>query len=509
MTTQNKLILAIDIGTTTLKVGLFNTNGKLLKIETREQQLIFRGHGRVEQSVIETWRLITESIRAILTDQNKGSVSAITLSVQRGSVIPLDSSGDPLSDQIVWMDNRGLPYVEWIQNEVGLEKYYNISGHGLSNITGVSKLLWLRHEDCLQWEKTKVVGTPQTLFLRWLGCREFVCDHSSGTYHFPLDIDKKQWSRELATELDYPIEKLPKLVTSTGIVGELSKIASSEFGLRPGIPLVAGGGDGQCAAAGCGVISPGLAMINIGTGAGVQCYLHTPFRDPACVLYLAAHVVSEGWEMEAHTQASGAVFKWLRDKFGYSAEPDGVNSHHETYDQLIDQARTVPSGADGLLLIPTFNGSTGPRVDMHARGVLLGLTLSHEKRHVIRAFLEGISLEIRWMLDAMVNSGVKIKEIRLVGGGSRNPHWNQIHADILDQPISTLEQMESALVGAAMCASVAIEEYQNLNEAARQFVRVKETIDPQTKNRPVYQIAYETYKQVYNLLCDKFVFRQK
>ncbi len=503
---HDKLFISLDIGTTAIKVGLFTAGGKLLSIEKREQKLIFPKQGRVEQSMQDTWRLISECIQGVMQNHPADAISAIALSVQRGSVISLDVEGKPLGDQIVWMDNRGLPYVEWLKSSVGLETYYKISGHGLSHITGISKLLWLRHEDPEKWEQRKVIGTPQTLLLKWLGCDDLVCDLSSGTYFFPFDIDRKVWSQDLADKLDFPIYKLPRLVVATDIVGRLSDDAANELGLIPGISLVAGGGDGQCAAAGCGVIAPGLGMINIGTGAGVQCFLPKPIRDPACIIPVAAHVVANGWEMEAHTQASGAVFRWLRDEFGYPEKYLAEDSGVDAFNLLIDEARKAPAGSGGIILIPTFNGSTGPRVDLDARGILMGLTLSHERRHVIRAFLEGITLEIRWMLDAISQVGVPIKELRLAGGGARNPHWNQIHADILNHPVRILGQSEAALVGAAMCAAVAVGEYNDLEEAGKQFVRVSETIDPRVKNYAVYQAAYDRYREVYNLFSDKGVF---
>ncbi len=508
MRSHNKLIVSLDIGTTAIKVGLFSADGKLLAFEKREQKLIFPKPGRVEQSMQDTWQLITGSIREIMRNNPPGDVSAVSLSVQRGSVISMDADGNPLGDQIVWMDNRGLNYVEWIKSNLGTEAYYKISGHGLSHITGVSKLLWLRHEDPEKWKKTKVIGTPQTLLLKWLGCEDFICDRSSGTYFFPFDIDNKVWSKDLAEKLDFPIHRLPRLVSATEIVGKLSVKAANDLGLKSGIPLVAGGGDGQCAAAGCGVIAPGMGMINIGTGAGVQCFLSAPLRDPACVIPVAAHVVPDGWEMEAHTQASGAVFRWLRDEFGYPEKYRADIENVDAFDLLVYEAGYAPPGSAGLLLIPTFNGSTGPKVDLNARGILMGLTLSHQRRHVIRAFLEGISLELRWMFDAISQVGVPLNELRLAGGGARNPHWNQIHADILCRPVSTLDQSEAALVGAAMCAAVAVEEYKNLAEAASQFVRVKDTIDPDPKNYQVYQAAYERYREVYTLFSDKGIFTE-
>jgi len=505
---SGKNILAFDIGTTSIKVGLFSVEGELLCMEYREQTLIFPKHGWVEQSLQRTWKLIVELVRSIGKKHPLKRVAAIALSTQRGSVIPLDKHGEPLSNQIAWMDTRGIPYIDWLHKNIGIEEYYNTSGHGLGHITGISKILWLLHSNPEQWNKTKMVAPPQTLFLKWLGCSELLCDLSCGTYTFPFDIDKKTWSPLLSKKMKYPIDKLPQLVSATEIVGKLSKEAAHEMGLTPGISLVAGGGDGQCAAVGCGVIKPGLCMINIGTGTGVQCYLPNPKRDPNHIISLGAHVVPEGWEMEAHTQASGAVFKWLRDEFGQAEKVkenvDGLNA----FDLLVDQASLIAPGAEGLLLIPNFNGTTAPVVEMDARGMLMGLSLSHGRNHVIRAFLEGISLEVRLMLNAISNVGVPIDEIRMVGGGASNQNWNQIHADIFERPVTTLHSNEAALIGSAMCAAVALGEYKNLNEAAVNFVKIKGLHEPNPRNFSVYRAAFENYCEIFEISRQNGIFNR-
>jgi len=341
-----------------------------------------------------------------------------------------------------------------------------------------------------------------------LGCPDLVCAHSTGTYLFPFVIEAKTWSQQLAQELDFPLERLPRLVTSIEVVGELSAKAAHELGLQPGIAIVPGGGDGQCAGVGCGAVEEGLCMINIGTGAGIQTFLPRPLKDPRHVLNCAAHVVPDGWEMEGHTQASGIVFRWLRDEFGAAELAVERQSRLDAFDLLVEQARQVPAGAGGLLFLPTFNGSTAPVIDQTARGALLGLSLAHRRGHVIRAVLEGISLELRWMLDAIGEAGTTIREVRLVGGGARNAHWNQIHAGILDRPVRTLQVVDAALVGAAMCAAVAVGEYRDLRTAAEQFVKFKDTIEPQGKDRAMYQAAYMNYRQAFTLLSESGLFRR-
>jgi len=505
---EGKLVLSFDLGTTAIKVGLFNLKGELLQTATREQRLIFFEDGRVEQSPRATWELIASSVREVMVGRSPSQVKAIALSVHRGTVIPLDANGEPLSDFIVWMDKRGLAIAQEVAARIGQERYYNISGHPMSYITGVSKALWLHHQAKDLQAELAVIAPHETLFLKWLGCTDLVCAQSTGTYLFPFVIESKTWSPQLAQELDFPLDKLPRLVTSTEVVGELSRKAAQELGLLPGIAIVPGGGDGQCAGVGSGAVEEGLCMINIGTGAGIQTYLVRPLKDPRHVLNCAAHVVPDGWEMEGHTQASGIVFRWLRDEFGAAELAVEHHSGLDAFDLLVEQARHTPAGAGGLLFLPTFNGSTAPVIDQTARGALLGLSLAHGRRHVIRAVLEGISLELRWMLDAISEAGTTIREVRLVGGGARNAHWNQIHAGILDRPVRTLQIVDAALVGAAMCAAVAVGEYKDLHAAAEQFVKFRDTIEPLEADRPVYQAAYENYRQAFTLLSESGFFRR-
>jgi xylulokinase len=508
MNATSPLVLSFDLGTTAIKVGLFSVEGQLLRLESREQRLIFLEGGRVEQSPIETWKLIADATRQVIQGFHPSAVKAIALALQRGTVIPLDRDGQPLSDFIVWMDKRGLPITEWMESQVDPATYYNIAGHPISYITGVSKVLWIhRYAQDIQ-SKIHVIAPPETLFLRWLGCEELVCSHSSGTYLFPFRIEEKTWSEEFSEAFNFPLKRLPNLATSVEVVGKLSKQAADTLGLPPGIALVPGGGDGQCAALGCGVIRSGLCMINIGTATGVQTYLPQPLKDPNHILNCAAHVVPEGWEMEGHTQSSGAVLRWCRDELGAAELAIQRVTKLDAFDLLVEQARIAPPGCDGLLFLPLFNGSTAPKIDQEARGAFLGLSLSHKRNHLIRAILEGISLEIRWMLDTIAAVGADIQEVRLVGGGARNPHWNRIHADILNRPIRTLHITDAALVGAAMCAAIAAGYYNSVDEAASNFIQIKEKIEPNPENRSVYEATYQNYRDVFSLLSDSGIFKQ-
>jgi xylulokinase len=505
--TKSDLLLSLDLGTTAIKVGLFSTTGSLLRLAIREQTLSFPRPNRVEQPLLKTWQLVAEAAREVLTGHDPRKVAAVVLTNQRGSVVPIGRDDEPLTDLIVWMDQRGLGQVDRLKALVGTEAYYRTSGHPIVPITGVSKVLWLQQEASDIWEKTSAIGPPQTLFLKWLGCDEALVDFSSGSYLFPCNIRAKEWSREIAAMLSFPLEKLPRLVPATEIVGRVGARASGDLGIPEGTPIVAGGGDGQCAAAGTGVVLLGSVMVNIGTATGVQVYLAQPTFDPANTLNCASHVVPDAWEMEGHTQASGTVFRWLRDEFGAAEVHEAEKSGRDAYDLLVDQAGQAPPGSDGLIFLPTFNGSTAPIVDPLARGALIGLRLSHRRSHIIRAVLEGISLEIRWMLDAIAQTGVPIEDIRLAGGGSKNKAWNQIHADILDRPLRTVQNPDAALVGGAVCAAVALGLYPDFQQASQAFVKLGPTLAPLPENHSVYSRSYERFVDLFTMLSRQHAFQ--
>jgi xylulokinase len=502
-------ILSLDPGTTSVKVGLFSASGELLQLASREQQLLFPQTDWVEQSLTHTWQLLCQATNEVMNDRDANSVTAVVITVQRGSVVPLGVDLEPLTDLIVWMDQRGLHQVERLQSMLGNERYYNTSGHPIVPITGVSKVLWLHQEAPKIWENTATIGAPQTVFLYWLGCDEALIDSSTASYLFPNDIQEKTWSRSIAKALDFSLEKLPRIVGATDIVGELRKQAAKDLGLKAGIPIVAGGGDGQCAAAGTGVVVPGSVMVNIGTAAGVQVFLSQVTFDPALTLNCAAHVVPDAWEMEGHTQASGTVFRWFRDEFGAAEQIEAERSSQDVYDLLIEQAGLAPPGCDDLIFLPTFNGSTAPIVDPFARGAFIGLKLVHKRPHIIRALLEGISLEIRWMLDTIAATGVPVEEIRLAGGGSKNRIWNQIHADILGRPIRSVQNPDAALVGAAMCGAVAMNHYDDFASASKAFVRLGPQIEPNQEYTEIYEKTYTRYKRTFEFLSENRIFNSE
>jgi xylulokinase len=499
-------ILAIDPGTTSIKVGLFSMDGQQLLSATREVAINYPRPGWAEQSPETIWQTIVGTVNEITAAEGARNVSAIVVTSHRGSVLALDQSGTPLSSLILWMDQRGLSWTHWLSRVVGDRRYYEVCGHPIVCYSGISKLLWLQKETSNLLDSGAIAGAPSSYLLRRLGSDELVVDEATGSFLFPLDIRERKWSSAIASKIAFPIDHLPRLVKSTDVVGALGRRAAEELRLPAGIALVAGGGDGQCAGVGGGAVRDGCVLINVGTAAGVQTYLNQPLFDPGGILNCGVHVVPDAWELEGHTQASGAVLRWFRDEFGIpSGRALGANQH-EDYGHLIGESATTPPGADGLIFVPTFNGTSAPRVVQEASGILFGLRLSHRRGHVVRALLEGVALEIRSILDAMRNTGASVNEIRLVGGGSRDPAWNQIFANVLQYPLVVPANRDAALVGAAVCAAVALKQYKTVQEASDAFVTVESELTPLSSTAATYDHAFAEYRRLFTVATETGLF---
>lgn len=503
---MSQTILAIDPGTTSIKVGLFSMDGQQLLSARREVAINFPRPGWAEQSPETIWQTIVGTVNEITGAERARNVSAIVLTSHRGSVLALDPSGTPLSSLILWMDQRGLSWTHWLSRVIGDRRYYEVCGHPIVCYSGISKLLWLQKETSNLLESGAIAGAPSSYLLRRLGCEDLVVDEATASFLFPLDIRERKWSGALASKIGFPIDQLPRLVKSTDVVGALGRRAAEELRLPAGIALVAGGGDGQCAGVGGGAVRDGCVLINVGTAAGVQTYLKQPLFDPAGILNCGVHVVPDAWELEGHTQASGAVLRWFRDEFGIPSGPAVATDQHESYGHLIAESATAPVGADGLIFIPTFNGTSAPRVVQEASGVLFGLRLSHRRGHVVRALLEGVALEIRSMLDAMRNAGATVKEIRLVGGGSQDAVWNQIFANVLQYPLVVPANREAALVGAAVCAAIALKQYKTVQEASDAFVKIEAEVTPLSSTAATYDLVFAKYQRLFTVATEAGLF---
>jgi xylulokinase len=306
-----------------------------------------------------------------------------------------------------------------------------------------------------------------------------------------LDVAHRRWSEEMLDYVHMDRSLLPSLYESPEICGQVSAEGASATGLARGTPVVAGAGDQAAGAIGIGVVSPGAVSATIGTSGVVLAATNLPALDPQGRVHTFCHGLPNCWLVMGVTQAAGLSLRWFRDQFATS------NGQVESYEDLTAQAAKIPAGSDGLLWAPYLMGERTPYLDAAARGMLVGLTASHTRAHVVRAIMEGVAFSLRDTFTIFEQIGVPVRNVRLGGGGARSPLWRQIQADVYGHAVETLAAEEGAAYGAAILAGVGAKSWATVGDACAAVVQVAQTTAPDVQNSLLMNRAYSSYRRLY------------
>ncbi len=258
-----------------------------------------------------------------------------------------------------------------------------------------------------------------------------------------FDIARREWSAELLSLFDVPADKLPPVVPSGSVVGELSAEASAATGLPASVSVVLGGQDQKCAALGAG-IRPGIATASLGTSTAVTVLADAPGFDAVTKIPCFPFVLDRVWEWEAPLATTGGALRWLRD----------VIARDTDYAEMDRLASASPIGANGVAFQPHLAGAASPHWQPERRGRFSGLSLGTSTGDIIRAVMEGVAYEIRLNVDALERLSGHLDSVRVFGGGARSRFWCELIAAVLDRPVQAVQRVETAALGAAMLAAV-------------------------------------------------------
>jgi len=306
---------------------------------------------------------------------------------------------------------------------------------------------------------------------------EFVTDWSNASRTLLFDVEKFEWSEKICDALEIPPEKLNK-------------------------PYA----DQQCGALGVGVIKPGRIKATMGTGTFLLAYTDKPKRDPKKRVLFSCHADPGKWVVEASMFTTGSIFRWFRNELGQPERNMAEILGKDPYEILCEVAAQAPPGSGGILLLPHFVGAGAPYWDPEARGVIVGLALGHTRAYLIRAILEGACFEVRKNIEVMRELGLEFEEVRITGGATRSPLWNQIQADIYNIPVAKGSVEEATSLGAAILAGVGVGIFKSVSDAAETMVQIGERREPDEKNREVYDKLYKVHNDVYMALKEKNVY---
>ncbi len=282
---------------------------------------------------------------------------------------------------------------------------------------------------------------------------------------------------------------LPKLIPSSSIAGHLTPEASEHLDLPPGLPVVTGAADTAAALLGSGVVNPGVVQLTIGTGAQIVSLRDQPIADPRKHTHLYRSALPQQWYALAAIQNAGLALEWVRDMLGL------------TWQQVYTQAFAVPAGCEGLTFLPYLTGERTPHLDPNARGAWVGLGLHHSRSHLMRAALEGVAFSLKQGLEAMTAINISVPALNLTGGGTIDPVWQQLIADVLQVPLHPLTMSAASSRGAAILAGLGTEIYRSLSTVPKLEAGYDRVITPNTVT-PELEAAWHRYQSLYSPLHD-------
>jgi xylulokinase len=502
---KKDVILSYDIGTTGCKASLYKINGDLLASKYSTYETFYPHENWVQQKPEDWWNSICDSTKKVLGQSNVGPkrVLGISFSGQMMSLIPMDKNGSILMDEVmIWADDRSKDEGKIIEKEIGWKNFYYRTGAGMPiPLYPAAKVLWIKRNYPEIYNKAyKFIGVKDIIIHRLTG--GFLTDYSDASNTGLFSIGEKKWDQDILNALDLNIEKLPLILKSTDIAGKIQKDVSDEIGLPAGTPVVIGGGDVPSAALGAGVITPGNAYNCIGSASWLAIASDEPVFDDVMRPFTLCHVVPDTFVVQLAMFSAGVVYQWAKDQLCNYESLIAEKENKGVYYLMDKLAESSPAGASGLVFLPNMRPGGAPHNNLDDKGALLGLKLSQKKGDILRAILEGISLNIRIMAEAIEEKVNNYFEcINLVGGGSKSPVWQQILASVLNKNINILAaQQEANSLGAMIVAGVGLGVFSSFGQAVKSFIHIQSVVKPKPEEEKTYEKVYEIFKQSYDAL---------
>lgn len=506
---MKKYLCGIDVGTTGAKTMIFDLEGEIQGSAYREYKCSYPKPNWVEQDVAEVLEKTFETCKESIANAgiNPEEIASIALSTQRTTSIFLDQNEQVLKT-ISWQDNRTSKEVDDISQQIAPEDYYEKTGLPLNTTWIITKVLWMQKNEPEIWSKVKRVVQLQDYLVRHLGAEDYYVDYPDACLFGCFDNIKFRWNEELMNLVGLSEGLLPLPTPCATHIGYVSQQAARETGFAAGTPVCVGAGDQNSASIGAGIVEKGVVSVSLGTGGMAIACLDYPYRDPSGCACVTSHAMPGCYQFEGYQAGAASVFRWYRDEIAAQENHTAKETGENVYDLINEQIEKVPVGAKGLIMLPYFASATSPRWNPDARGGLIGLTFAHDRACIARACMEGISMEQKDIISNMIENGIEIKSIRMIGGATKSHIWNQIQADMYRIPCETLQVADAAVLGAAIMAGVAVGIFTDIPEAVKSMVRIDKQYEPIEENAAIYDQGYEIYCAMYEGLQSRQVFKK-
>jgi xylulokinase len=492
------LILAHDLGTTGNKATLFAADGAVVASAFAPYDTAYAQPNWAEQDPADWQAALFDSTRWLLAaaaeaGHNAADVAVVAFSGHMNGALVVDAAGAPLRPAIIWADQRAAAQADFIRQGCGEVEVYQLTGNRISPAYTAAKLLWIKDNEPEIYRRIHRVLQAKD-YAAFLFSGVLATDYSDASLTLLLHLEKRRWSETLLEQLGLDAAMLPPLYPSAQVVGQVTAQAAAATGLRPGTPVVIGGGDGACATVGAGSVRAGDAYNYIGSSSWVALTTTQPVLDPARRSFNLAHLDPALNVALGTMQAAGGAFDWLERLLRSDPEADRI------YQELDAAAAGIPPGAHGLLFLPYLLGERSPHWNPLARGAFVGLTMPDGRGGLARAVLEGVAFNLRAILDLLRMQEIRVEGMRLIGGGGKSALWRQILADVYGLLIELLDLPANATaLGAAIAGGVGVGLYPDYS-VAQTLAPVARVDLPDPATRERYEALYVLFKESYAAL---------
>ncbi len=512
---EKTYVLAIDHGTSGVKTSIISLNGKVIDFEHEKTPIYYLAGGGAEQDPKQWWDAVIQTSQKVVGRGavKKEEIVAVSVSSTASSTVAVDKDGNHLMNSITWMDTRGGPHVKRVMggypNLMGYKipkvlKWLSRTGGAptLSGKDDIGHVLLTKHEYPEIYDKTYMF-LPSKDFLNLKLTGEFAASPDSMQLFWITDIrniQNVQYNDELIRLFGIDQEKLPPLIGSTEILGTVLDSVAEEIGLKKGVKVVVSSPDHQCALIGSGAVRDYEAHLYIGTSSWIECIV--PFKKTDIFHSIASFpsAIPGKYQIMNEQDMAGGCLPFLLDNIlFYESEHLPVVPPKEAYDALNKVANKVPPGSDSLIFTPWLNGERTPVDDIMLRGGLHNISKTTTRDHLIRAVMEGVAYNTRWMFQYTEKfTKQTLTPINIIGGGAKSDIWCQIFADVLKRDIRQVKgPIHANARGAAFIAFVGLGHI--TFDDIPGFMQYESTFSPNSENTDIYDRLFREFLRIYKV----------
>ncbi|MBO5070613.1 MAG: xylulokinase [Roseburia sp.] len=484
------LYIGIDLGTSAVKLLLMEGDGTIRNIVTREYPLYFPKPGWSEQKPEDWYEETMQGLKELLEGFDREQVAGISFGGQMHGLVILDEKDEVIRPAILWNDGRTTEECDYLNQVIGKEKLSaytaNIAFAGFT----APKILWVRDKEPENFARIRKIMLPKD-YLAYKLTGVHCTDVSDASGMLLLDVKNRCWSKEMCEICHISEEMLPQVFESYECVGRLLPEIAAELGLSEGVKVAAGAGDNASAAVATGTVGDGSCNISLGTSGTIFISSDKFGVDQNNALHSFCDANGAYHLMGCMLSAASCNKWWMDEIIG-------------TRDYGKEQADITKLGENHVYYLPYLMGERSPHNNPHARATFIGMTMDTARADMTQAVLEGVAFALRDSLEVAKSLGIQIERTKICGGGAKSPLWKKIIANVLNVSVDVPETEEGPSLGGAMLAAVACGEYESVEAAAAQIVRVKDTVEPEPELAAKYEARYAQFKQIYPVCKDLF-----